>query len=138
MEIVGKIIQKLPEQSGVSKAGNNWKKQEYILETQEAYPKKVCFHFFGDRADQFPLEEGKVYTISFDINSREFNGRWYTDISGWKAEEVQEGAIAQPESAGYAAAPAPVSDQASESAPAAGADFLQGGSDENNGEDLPF
>lgn len=75
MEIAGKIILALPEQSGVSKAGNAWKKREYVLETQETYPKKVHFDLFGDRADQYPLNVGDEIVLSFDINSREFNGR---------------------------------------------------------------
>lgn len=86
MEIVGKIILKLPLQSGVSQAGNNWKKQEYVLETEDSYPKKVHFDFFGDKADQFPLNVGDRVRLSFDIESREYNGRWYTSIRGWKAE----------------------------------------------------
>ena len=86
MEITGKIIVALPEQSGTSKSGNAWRKREYVLETQETYPKKVFFNFFGDRVTQYPLNVGDVVKISFDINSREFNGRWYTDISAWKSE----------------------------------------------------
>ena len=92
MEVKGKIIVALPEVSGTSKAGNAWKKREYVLETLETYPKKVFFNFFGDRVDQFPLNIGDVITLSYDIDSREFNGRWYTDIRGWKAEK--EGAAA--------------------------------------------
>ena len=81
MEITGKIIQKLEPQSGTSKAGNAWKKQEYVLETTDsAYPRKVKFDFFGERADQYVFEVGDVITLSYDIESREFNGRWYTDI----------------------------------------------------------
>ncbi|MDE6099972.1 MAG: DUF3127 domain-containing protein [Paramuribaculum sp.] len=87
MEIKGKIIVALPEMTGVSKSGNNWKKREYVLETQETYPKKVHFDFFGDRADQYPLSVGDDITLSFDIESREYNGRWYTSIRGWKAEK---------------------------------------------------
>jgi len=86
MEIVGRIIQAFPEISGVSKAGNSWKKREYVLETQETYPKKVHFDFFGERADQYPLSVGQTVKLSFDIESREYNGRWYTSIRGWKAE----------------------------------------------------
>lgn len=82
----------LPEQSGTSRAGNAWKKREYVLETQETYPRKVAFNFFGDRVDQYPLAVGDVATISFDIDSREFNGRWYTDIRAWKAEKGAPGA----------------------------------------------
>lgn len=87
MEIKGKVIVALPEQSGVSKAGNSWKKREYVLETQETYPKKVHFDLFGERADQYPLSVGDDITLSFDINSREYNGRWFTSISGWKVEK---------------------------------------------------
>lgn len=88
MEITGKIIVALPEMSGQSRAGNAWKKREYVLETQETYPRKVHFDFFGDKADQFPLSVGDTVKLSFDIESREYNGRWYTSIRGWKAEKL--------------------------------------------------
>lgn len=91
MEVSGKIIAACPEESGTSKAGNAWKKRVYVLETQETYPKKVAFQFFGDRVDQYPLKVGDNVKVSFDINSREFNGRWYTDISAWKAEPADAG-----------------------------------------------
>ena len=110
MEVQGKIILKLPLASGTSKAGNQWKKQEYVLETHDAYPKKVHFDFFGDRADQYPLEVGDEVTVSFDIESREFNGRWYTDIRGWKAEKNAAGAPQQPAGQGEPAAPLPPAD----------------------------
>ncbi len=147
MEIVGKIIFKLPLQSGVSKAGNNWSKQEYVLETMDAYPKKVHFDMFGERADQYPLNVGQIVKLSFDIESREYNGRWYTSIRGWKAEdasnEVPAAAAAPAPAAGIAAAPAPAAPQyqapAAPAAPAAmdpgapAADFGGGAVD-----DLPF
>ena len=88
MEVTGKIIQKLELQSGTSKAGNAWTKQEYVLETIENFPKKIHFDFFGERANQYPLEVGDTVTLSFDIESREYNGRWYTSIRGWKAEKT--------------------------------------------------
>lgn len=86
MEIEGRIILALPEQSGTSKAGNEWKKREYVLETHESYPRKVHFDLFGQKADQYPLNVGDEIRLSFDINSREYNGRWFTSISGWKVE----------------------------------------------------
>ena len=86
-----------PESNGVSKAGKPWKKREYVLETIEgSFPQKVFFDFFGDKADQYPLEIGQVIKLSFDINSREYNGRWYTSISGWRAEDVEAGASSEP------------------------------------------
>jgi hypothetical protein len=105
MEITGKIIASLPEAGGVSKAGNTWKKKEYVLETQETYPRKVCFNFFGDKCDQYPLQIGQLVTVSFDLESREFNGRWYTDVRAWKAETTADGAAQQ----APMVAPAPMS-----------------------------
>lgn len=96
MEITGKIIVALPEQTGTSKAGNAWKKREYVLETQETYPKKVFFDFFGDRADKFPLSVGQTVKLSFDIESREYNGRWFTSIRGWQAETVSDSSASAP------------------------------------------
>lgn len=105
MELIGKIIQILPLQEGVSKAGNPWKKQEYILEplgTQ--YPRKVCFNLFGDNVDKFPMQVGQDVTVSIDIESREFNGRWYTDVRAWNVlNGVQLAGAPAP---GFAAAPA--------------------------------
>lgn len=127
MEITGKIIIDLQEQSGVSKAGNNWKKHEYVLETQETYPRKVKFDFFGDKADQYKLSVGKVYTVSFDIDSREYNGRWYTEARAWKAEEAQgaNASVANPVP--------PMAQQAPVEAPVPPAPGAAGASD-----DLPF
>ena len=92
MEISGKIIQVLPEQGGVSKtSGKEWKLQAYVLETQEQYPRKVHFEVFGeDRIKANPCQLDDVVTVSFDIESREFNGRWYTSIRAWK---IQQGVV---------------------------------------------
>lgn len=90
MEVTGKIIIALPEVTGQSKAGRDWKKREYVLETNETFPKKIHFDFFGEKADQFPLNQGDTIRLSFDIESREYNGRWYTSIRGWKADKVED------------------------------------------------
>lgn len=89
MEITGKIIAVLPEQGGTSKNGNEWKKQEYVLETYDQYPKKVCFQIFGaDRIEQAAIKLGEDVNVSFDIDSREYQGRWYTNINAWKVDRV--------------------------------------------------
>ncbi|CDE09462.1 MAG: DUF3127 domain-containing protein [Prevotella sp.] len=103
--LTGRIIQKLPLVDGVSKAGNAWRKQEYVLETTDNYPKKVCFNFFGDRIDQNQLEVGDFVNLSFDIESREYNGRWYTDVRGWRAEKTQPGMPPQQQAAAMGPAP---------------------------------
>ena len=105
MEITGKIIAALPEVGGTSAKGNAWKKRDYVLETMETYPKKVAFNFFGDRVAQYPLQVGQVVKISFDIDSREYNGRWYVDIRAWKAEAPDAAPAMQ--APGYAAPAAP-------------------------------
>lgn len=91
MEISGKIIQVLEEQNGQSAKGG-WRKQQYILETDGQYPKKVCFMVWGDKIDDFAIQNGQELEVSIDIESREFNGRWYTDVRAWKV--VQKGAAA--------------------------------------------
>lgn len=87
MEITGKIIAVLPERGGTSKTGNEWKMQEYVIETHEQYPRKVCFNVFGnDKIAQFNIQAGEELTVSFDINAREYNGRWFNDIRAWRVE----------------------------------------------------
>ncbi len=127
MEVKGKIIVKLPPVSGTSKTGNAWSKQEYVLETQETYPKKIFFSFFGERANQYPLEVGQTVNLSFDIDSHEYNGRWFTNISGWKAEVVNETA---PQ-----AGPAP---QAADAFPQAATFDQQSAAGPQPNDDLPF
>ena len=103
MEVSGKIIQVLPEQGGVGKtSGKEWKLQAYVLETQEQYPKKVHFEVFGeDRIKANPCQLDDIVTVSFDIESREFNGRWYTSVRAWR---IQQG-IVEAAAAPVAAAP---------------------------------
>jgi hypothetical protein len=83
MELTGKIVQILPEKSGNSARGT-WRKQEYIIEVPGDYPKQVCFMVWGDRIDQFQIQEGQELTVSIDLESREYNGRWYTDVKAWR------------------------------------------------------
>jgi hypothetical protein len=90
MELTGKIIQVLPEKSGTSARGE-WRKQEYILELPGDYPKKVCFMVWGDRIDQLNIQEGQELTVSIDIESREYHGRWYTDVKAWRVAPADGG-----------------------------------------------
>ena len=82
-ELSGRIVSVLPLQQGASKAGKPWQKQEYILDTGGQYPKKVCFSLFGDSITKFPLQVGQDVTVSIDIESREWNSRWYTEVRAW-------------------------------------------------------
>ena len=86
LEINGKIVELLPVKSGQS-ANGEWRKQEYILETDGQYPKKICFMAWGDKIDQFNIKQGEMVEVSVDLESREYNGRWYTDVKAWKVSK---------------------------------------------------
>lgn len=105
MELIGKIVQILPLRTGTSKAGNPWQVQEYILETLGTqYPRKVCFELFGDNVNKFPLQVGQEVTVSIDVESREFNGRWYTSVRAWNVVQgIQLPGVAAPAPAAYSA-----------------------------------
>ena len=95
VEIKGKIIEILPEKSGQS-ANGEWRKQEYILETESNYPKKICFMAWGDKIGEFNLQQGENVEVSVDLESREYNGRWYTDVKAWKVSKDGMGANDEP------------------------------------------
>lgn len=92
LSITGTVQQILPEQSGEGRNGP-WRKQQFILETEGNYPKQVCVIVWGDNIDQFALQEGERVTAHVDIQSREYNGRWYTDVKAWKVvrDQAQDG-----------------------------------------------
>ena len=87
MEVNGKIIVAQPVQTGEGKNGT-WKKQEYVIEFERNshYPRKMMFNLWGDKIDQFNIQEGQDLRVSFDIDCREYNGRWYNDIRAWRVE----------------------------------------------------
>ena len=90
MEITGKIIAVLPPKQGVSQStGNAWMCQDYVLETQEMYPKKVCFNVFGaEKIQEMNIQLGEMLTVSLEINANEYQGKWYNQVRGWKVVRV--------------------------------------------------
>lgn len=90
MEITGKIIAVLPPKQGVSQnTGNAWMCQDYVLETQEMYPKKVCFNVFGaEKIQEMNIQLGETLTVSLEINANEYQGKWYNQVKGWKVVRV--------------------------------------------------
>ena len=141
--MVGKIIQVLPLQSGTSsRTGNSWQVQSYVLETQEQYPRKVCFEIFGeDKIKNNPCNIDDLVTVSFDIESREFNGRWYTSIRAWRVQQGDmtsaQPAAAAPQPVAPAAAPAAPQVAPAQPAPAANTQVFDASADDESG-DLPF
>lgn len=85
MVLTAKLIQVMPLQTGMGKNGE-WRKQNIILETDGMYPKKICISMWGDKINESVLQIGNMLEISFDIESREYNGNWYTDLRAWKVE----------------------------------------------------
>jgi hypothetical protein len=95
LELSGKIFQVLPEQSGTGKNGQ-WSKQDFVLETEEQYPRKVCFSAWGDKVQMLKsYTTGSYVKVSFNAESREFNGKWYTDLKVWKFESAGQPAASQ-------------------------------------------
>ncbi len=86
MEATGRVIAILEKQSGVSKATNReWSSQEYVIEVPGQYPRKICFRLFGeDRINEAHIQMGEEITISFDIDAREWQGRWFTQINAYR------------------------------------------------------
>lgn len=87
MEIKAKIIQILPLQTGEGKNGK-WRKQDIIVETEGQIPRKICVSIWGDKINESILKTGNFLNIAFDVESREYNGRWYTDVKAWRTELV--------------------------------------------------
>lgn len=121
LELTGKLVKVLPEQTGTGKNGT-WVKQEFVIETNEQYPKKICCSAWGDKATQIKsLNIGDDLKVGINIESREYNERWYTDVRAWKIDIVNK------------------STTSSNDAPPVGDDdldpFTSSGNDED---DLPF
>ena len=101
MEIEGRLIQKLGIQSGKSARGD-WAKQEFVIEFQEGnFPSKACFSVWGtDKVkDLEKYQPGDQIKVAFNVSSREFNGKWYTDLRAWRISP----AGAQAPASGYGA-----------------------------------
>lgn len=92
MQLTAKLVQLLPLQTGTGKNGE-WKKQDIIVETEGSYPKKVCISIWGDKINEAKLKIGNNLRIDFDIESREYNSRWYTDVKAWKVD-IADGSTA--------------------------------------------
>lgn len=82
-DITGKIIAVLPTKSGTSARGTQWSSQTAVIETHEQYPKRVAFDVLGDKITEFNLQVGEEVTVSFDIDARQYQDRWFNSIKAW-------------------------------------------------------
>jgi hypothetical protein len=87
MKVTAKLNKKLPQISGNGKNGT-WVKNELIFETTGTYAKKICISVWGDKINVTELNEGDTYSIDFDLESKEYNSRWFTDLKAWKIETI--------------------------------------------------
>ena len=111
-DITGKIIAVLPTKSGTSARGTQWSSQTAVIETHEQYPKRVAFDVLGDRITEFNLQVGEEVTVSFDINAREFNGKWFNSVNAWHVVRQQSYAQGGYNTNPYAAQAAQAAQQA--------------------------
>ncbi|TNE79181.1 MAG: DUF3127 domain-containing protein [Bacteroidetes bacterium] len=89
LDVTGRIIQKMDVVTGTSARGE-WKKQEFVIETAEQYPKKICLSLWGDKVDALGnFKEGDFIQASLNLESREYNGRWYTEARAWRLQAPQ-------------------------------------------------
>ncbi len=145
MEFEGVVYRKLPEVTGSSARGA-WKKQDVVFELPSEFSRKICVTFFGDRAeDAAALHEGDNATVSVNVESREYNGKWYTDVKAWKVVRSNgsggaggAGAAGGQGARQYGGAPSPA---AGASSPFADAPFNEStapASPADDVDDLPF
>lgn len=145
-DITGKIIAVLPTRSGTSARGTQWSSQTAVVETHEQYPKRVAFDVLGDKITEFNLQVGEEVTVSFDINAREFNGKWWNSVNAWQV--VRQGGQQAPGQGGYNVGNPQAGAQAAQQAAMAGASGQTNSSNpfppkqpaqsQENSDDLPF
>ena len=123
LEITGTLWKVQAEQTGAGKNGN-WVKQDFIIETEDQFPKKVCITAWGEKADELKkLKLGERLKVAFNVESREYNERWYTDIKAWKIDRMGAGAASND------GPPAPFGEER---------DFAQGSAADIPMDELPF
>ena len=139
MELQGKVIAALEARSGVSARGE-WKAQDFVIETHDAYPKKMVFSVFGaDRLQRFNIQVGQEINVSFDIDAHEYNGRWFNSIRAFDVRQVDPNAVGSmqaPVSPAAFTAQAPAQPSAQASAQPAADPFAAKA--EQNDDDRPF
>jgi hypothetical protein len=135
LEITGKVFKILDVQKGESSRGP-WQKGGFVMETESNFPKKVCITVWGDGLNQVNnMKEGDTVKASIDIESREYNDRWYTDVKAWKMENVSSGGgSSSSSSAGDSRQTGEPSDAGFDAGSNSGSDSAS----EESSDDLPF
>ena len=92
MKITGKLVKKLDKETGVAKSGKSWEKQSILIEQSGTeYNKEVVVSFFGDKVKSLrDIQEGSEVSVSINLSSREFKGKYYHNIDGWFIAKLGE------------------------------------------------
>lgn len=85
MEFEGIVYKILPMTQGTSSRGD-WQRQDVVFELPSEFSRKICVTFFNKPSDVAKLREGATFTVSVNVESREYNGRWYTDVRAWRLQ----------------------------------------------------
>lgn len=124
MEFEGVVYKILPPTSGTSARGE-WRRQDVVFELPQEFSRKICVTFFNKDSEVAQLHEGATYIVSVNVESREFNGRWYTDVRAWRVQPKPVEAPAMPDYAPAMPEMAPIAEEPAYSAtPAAEVDDL--------------
>lgn len=100
MELQGKVIAILPERGGISQRGTEWKVQEYVIETHDQFQRKLAFEVFGDdRIKRFNIQIGQEVLVAFDIDAREWNGRWFNSVRAYDVRPADPASVGMVQSA---------------------------------------
>ena len=129
LELEGTIRQKMGVQSGTSARGQ-WAKQEFVVDFPDGnFTSQACFTAWGqDKVQELDkYQVGDRVKVSFNLKSREYNGRWYNDLQIWRIAPAGAAAPAQAAQAQAPAYDAPPAPTLSDMPPA-----------EELGDDLPF
>ena len=89
MEIIGTVKQILEKKTGISSRGN-WSRQEIVVETLDDYPKAILLQSFGDKVDFEKLTKGEISKFHVNVESKEFNEKWFTNITVWRIEAIED------------------------------------------------
>ena len=100
MNVIGKLIKKLDVESGISKAGKEWRKQSILvkqsLPTGFENKENVVITFFGDKMQSIrDVEEGSDVSVSINLSSREYNGKYFHNIDGWACAKLGQETVGE-------------------------------------------
>ena len=99
MKLQGKLVKKLQVESGTTNNGTEWKNQTLVFEHvyDNGIPEwaKQFVVKVGNNKDARvnidmvnKLEVGTIYDLSVNVTSREYNGKYYTNLNMWSCAQA--------------------------------------------------